>query len=70
MKMKGTEAKGRPRTRWMDNIRHDTDECGLEEGEAQTGEDEGCSNSAGYYSCMNKGEKELEGFKSWLNKAE
>ena len=35
MKVKGTRAKGRPSMRWMDNIRHDMDKCGLEEGDAQ-----------------------------------
>ena len=35
MEMRGTEAKGRPRTRWMGNIRHDMNKCDLEEGYEQ-----------------------------------
>ena len=35
MEVRGTQAKGRPRMRWMDNIRRDTSKCGLEEGDAQ-----------------------------------
>ena len=35
MEVRGTPAKGRPRMRWMDNIRHDITKCGLEEGDAQ-----------------------------------
>ena len=35
MEVRGNQAKGRPRMRWMDNIRHDMNMCGLEEGDAQ-----------------------------------
>ena len=35
MEVRGTREKGRPRMRWMDNIRHDVYKCGLEEGYAQ-----------------------------------
>ena len=35
MDVRGTEAKGRPRMRWMDNIKHDMNKCGLEGGDAQ-----------------------------------
>ena len=35
MEVRGTEAKGRPRTRWMGNIRHDMNKYGLEEGYEQ-----------------------------------
>ena len=34
MEVRGTWEKGRPRMRWMDNIRHDMNKCGLEEGDA------------------------------------
>ena len=35
MEVGGTRTKGRPRMGWMDNIRHDMDKCGLEEGDTQ-----------------------------------
>ena len=35
MKARGTRAKGRPRMRWMDNIRPGMDKYGLEEGDAR-----------------------------------
>ena len=35
MEVRGTRGKGRPRMRWMDNMRHDMNKCGLEEGDAQ-----------------------------------
>ena len=30
MEVGGTRAKGRPRMRWMDNIRHNMNKCSLE----------------------------------------
>ena len=33
--VRGTRGEGRPRMRWMGNIRHDTNESGLEEGDDQ-----------------------------------
>ena len=33
MEVRGARAKGRPRMRWMDNIRHDMNKCSLEVGE-------------------------------------
>ena len=41
MEVTGTQVKGRPRMRWIDNIRHDLNKCGLEEGDAKTREDGG-----------------------------
>ena len=35
MEVRGTRTKGRPRITWMDNIRHDINKCGLEEGDTQ-----------------------------------
>ena len=35
MEVRGTPAKGRPRMKWMDNIRHDMNKCSLEEGDTQ-----------------------------------
>ena len=35
VEVRGTRAKGRPRMRWMDNIRHGMNECGSEEGDGQ-----------------------------------
>ena len=37
MDVGGTEAKGRPRTMWMNNIRRDMNKRGLEEGDVQDG---------------------------------
>ena len=38
MEVAGTGAKGRPRMRWMDSIRHDMNTCVLEEGKGRPGE--------------------------------
>ena len=35
IEVRGNRARGRPRLRWMDNIRHDMNACGLEEEDAQ-----------------------------------
>ena len=35
MEVRGTCEKGKPRTRWMDNIRHGMSMCGLEDRDAQ-----------------------------------
>ena len=41
MEVRGARAKGRPRMRWTDNIRHDMNKCGTEEGDTKTGEEDG-----------------------------
>ena len=40
MEVRSTRAKGRPRIRWMYNMRHDMNKCGLDERSLNTGEDE------------------------------
>ena len=35
MEVRGTQVTGRLKMRWMDNIRHDMNKCGMEEGDAQ-----------------------------------
>ena len=35
MVVRGTQVNGRPRMRLMDDIRHDMNKCGVEEGDAQ-----------------------------------
>ena len=52
MEVRGTQAKGRPRMRWMDNIRHDMTKCGLEERDTQAGKVE----EGGSASYLDKGE--------------
>ena len=35
MEVRGTREQGRPRMKWMNNIRHDMNKCGVEEGDVQ-----------------------------------